>query len=165
MIINVFSLKEAISEVIDKNNTKNWISIRDIGYEYLYKDLDNHSINILTLFFDDLTKYQIKYNLVHPIYKESLTIREPLYFNRNHAQQIIDFSNDVFNYNEELNIHCYAGRSRSQAIGYVLNNYFNLFVKKNIDDYLFNLNRSLQRFMPNSDVLKILNEEIFKKSF
>jgi predicted protein tyrosine phosphatase len=165
MIINVFSLNNAIREIKNGKHLKNWISVRDLGYEHLYKDIDENVNNILKITFDDLTKYQIKNDLIHPVYKDVVGSREILYFCEEHAKQIIKFSDKVFNNNGELNIHCYAGRSRSQAIGHVLNSYYNLYKEKNENDYVLNLKNSIKKFMPNHDVLSILSNQIFLKKY
>lgn len=166
MIINVYSLNNAIREIKKGFHIKNWISVRDLGYEHLYKYVDENASNILKITFDDITKYQVQNNLIHPVYKDIVSTRDFLYFCEEHAKQIINFSNNVFNNNEELNIHCYAGRSRSQAIGHVLNNYYNLYKEKNENDYIINFKNSIRKFMPNHDVLNILSNQIFlKKSF
>lgn len=164
MIINVFSLNNAIREVKNGRHIKNWISIRDYGYEHLYNDIDENALNVLQITFDDITKYQIKNDLIHPIYRDVINSRDLIFFNEEHALKIINFSNHVFNLNEELNIHCYAGQSRSQAIGHVLNNFFNLYKEKNEVDYIKNMASSIKKFMPNHDVLKILSDQIFLKN-
>ena len=61
------------------------------------------------------------------------------------------------------NIHCYAGRSRSQAIGYVLNQYFNLYLKHNKEDFKRNLLSNNEKFMGNPDVIKVMNEVLYQE--
>jgi hypothetical protein len=53
MIINVYSLNNAIREIKKGFHIKNWISVRDLGYEHLYKDIDENASNILKITFDD----------------------------------------------------------------------------------------------------------------
>jgi predicted protein tyrosine phosphatase len=161
MIINVFSLNQANEYLSKGMYIKNWISVRDYGWEHLYEIVDKNAENVLPIVFDDITKYQYENDMIHPVYRNVVKDREIIYFNEEMANQILNFSLDIWKNDGMLNIHCYAGRSRSQAIGYILNNYFNLFKEKNENDYLFNVKNSLKKFMPNHDVLKILNEKIF----
>jgi predicted protein tyrosine phosphatase len=97
-------------------------------------------------FFDDIRKRR---NLIH--------------FNEEHARKIIKFSTNIFYNNEDLNIHCFAGRSRSQAVGYVLNQYFNLYLTHNPDDYRLNILNNNEKFMANPDVIKVMNNVLYKE--
>lgn len=161
MIINIFSYKK-VKEIIHLEEYKrNWISVRDYGYEHLYSDLDNNGENILKVYFDDVTNFNIKHDLIHPIYKEIIKNRNFILFSNEQANQILDFAHKIYKSKETLNIHCWAGKSRSQAIGYVLNNYFNLFLENNKIDYIRNLEQCSRNFMPNPDVLKILNQTLY----
>lgn len=164
MYINVFSYKKAVEYLyMGDSYLKNWISIRDKNYEYLYKDLDIGTSNVLILFFDDVTNYSIKHNLIHPIYKEISKSRNLILFNKSIAKSILDFTNNIFNNNPNdiLNIHCWAGKSRSQAIGYVLNIYYNLYLSNNIKHFQRNIQHNNQNFIGNQDVIKIMNEICF----
>ena len=158
MIINVYSLNKA-KQNLEKHH-KNWISIRDKGYERIYKEIDEGE-NILKLYFDDITKYVVSHNLIHPIYHQIHQFREFIYFDEQMAKEILKFAKKIHKKGEQLNIHCYAGRSRSQAVGYVLNTYFNLYIENNIKDYVKNLRNNNQRFMPNPEVLQIMNKICF----
>lgn len=159
MIINVFSYKKAIEEC-KNNNNKNWISIRDFGFD-VYNEIDQLASNILPIYFDDVTYYNVKHDLIHPIYKEIKQKRNLILFSNIEAKKIIDFANEVYINNNILNIHCWAGRSRSQAIGQALNTYFNLFLNNNKNDFLTNLNNNISKYMPNPDILKILNHNLY----
>lgn len=162
MKINVYSLKRANELILsDINCQKNWISIRDVGYSELYKYIRSICKNVCVIEFDDITHYQVKYDLLHPYFNNLLKNRDLIYFNEEHAKQILDFAQKVFDSGEELNIHCYAGKSRSQAIGYVLNQYFNLYLTQNLKDFKRNINFNNERFMANSDVIKIFNKILF----
>lgn len=77
------------------------------------------------------------------------------------AREIIKFSCDIYKNKQDLNIHCWAGKSRSQAIAFCLNQYFNMFCENNEEDYIWNLGNSIDDFMGNSDVIKILTKEIY----
>jgi predicted protein tyrosine phosphatase len=158
MIINVYSLKNAI-DIIETNN-KNWISIRDANFNHIYKPIDDYANNLLTLTFDDVTHYHEKNNMLHPFYTKLK--RDLIHFDYSMAEQIKEFSDIIFNNNESINIHCYAGQSRSQAIGTFLNNYYNLFLDNNVDDYLINIKNNVHdKFMPNFDVTKILYKTFY----
>jgi predicted protein tyrosine phosphatase len=164
MIINVFSLNKVKEKLNENQEIKNLISIRDLNYEYLYTIIDELVENKLILFFDDLTHYQVKHDLIHPVYKDVIKQRDIIYFNESYVEQIIKFTNHVYKENEELNIHCYAGRSRSQAIGYILNIYYNLYLENNQEHFIRNINTNNFKFMPNTDILKIMNDYLFVKN-
>lgn len=161
MIINVFPYKIAKEKAKESQYKSNWISIRDYGYEHVYNELDTHANNVLKLYFDDLTEFNVKHDLIHPIYKKIQQEREFILFSKEQAKQIYEFASIVDKRHEILNIHCWAGKSRSQAVGYALNNFFNLFLKHNTEDYIHNLKQCQETFMPNPDVLKILNQELY----
>lgn len=161
MRINVFSLKMANAYLEKGMHLNNWISIRDKGWEHLYETIDLKAINVLPIVFDDITKYQYEHGMIHPVYQDVIKNRDIIYFDEDMAGKIRRFALDVYNNNNELNIHCFAGRSRSQAVGHVLNSYINLYFERNEEDYLMNLKNSIKKFMPNHDVLKILSENCF----
>ena len=128
MKINVFSYLNAEKKFLQNQKyRRNWISIRDFGYEYLYAKMDEYCKNVLIIQFDDVLKYNVQRNIWHPFYAREIKKRELVYFNENMAKQIIRFANDVYNKGQMLNIHCWAGKSRSQAIAFCLNQYYNLF--------------------------------------
>jgi predicted protein tyrosine phosphatase len=52
------------------------------------------------------------------------------------AREIIKFSCNIYKKKQDLNIHCWAGKSRSQAIAFCLNQYFNMFCENNEEDYI-----------------------------
>jgi predicted protein tyrosine phosphatase len=165
MIINVFSYKKAVESLyLGDCFLKNWISIRDAGYEHVYKDIEIGTTNILKLYVDDVTVYSVKHDLIHPIYKEIKEKRDFNYFSHNDANTIINFCNTIDQDNEVLNIHCWAGRSRSQAIGYVLNIYYNLYLNRNLEHFNRNIQKNNFKFMGNPDIIKIMNEVCFKEN-
>lgn len=162
MKINVMSLRKA-NELIKLSNEykRNWISIRDFDHLSLYQDIDFNCINICSIIFDDVTIYNEKHKLLHPFFNEVKKHRNLIHFSDEHAKQIIKFSKTVFEKGESLNIHCYAGKSRSQAIGYVLNQYFNLYLMHNINDYKLNILNNNENFMANPDVIKVMNSILY----
>jgi len=160
MKINVFSYKDAEQKIeLNESYRRNWISIRDIGFESIYKKLDELCENVLIIKFDDVTEFNVKHNLIHPFYERELKNRQLVYFNSEMAREIINFSNKL--QNDTINIHCWAGKSRSQAIAYCLNQYYNLFLENNEEDFIHNLQNSVNNFMGNYDVIKVMNKELF----
>lgn len=138
-----------------------WISIQDLGYDYLYRDINLHK-NKIVLKFDDITPYHVKVNLIHQFYKNALEKRPPVYFDEKMAKKIHDFADSIANKTNELYIHCWAGMSRSQGIGSCLNVYFNLYKEKNIEDFKYNIETNQARCLVNPHVTRILNNELFK---
>ena len=113
MIINVYSLKKTNELILsDIQYQKNWISIRDYGYPELYKYINAVCKNVCIIEFDDVTYYNEKHNLLHPFFNEVIEKRELIHFNEEHANKIINFTKEVFNNNETLNVQCYAGKYR-----------------------------------------------------
>lgn len=163
MIINVYSLDKANKKILsDIKSQKNWISIRDYGYSELYKYI-NICKNICIIEFDDVTYYEEKHDLLISFFKKIKEKREFIHFTEDHAKKILNFAIDIFNKNEELNIHCYAGKSRSQAVGYVLNQYFNLYLTNNKEDFIRNIMHNNEKFMGNTDVIKVMNKILYIK--
>lgn len=162
MIINVYSLKKANEKILsDMQYQKNWISIRDYGYPELYKYINAVCKNVCIVEFDDVTYYDVKHNLLPSFFNEVRESREFIHFNEEHANKIINFAKDIYHNNEDLNIHCFAGKSRSQAVGYVLNQYFNLYLSNNIKDFKRNIISNNDRFMANTDVIKVMNNVLY----
>ena len=155
MKIQVFPYKQ-LAKIIEKEPVDNIISIRDIGYNALYKTLDDNAKNMLIIRFDDVTEYTVKNKILHEFYEYQRNRRDLILFNEDMAKEIINFADNVFKLNGMLTIHCWAGKSRSQAIAYVLNNYYNLMIENNLDDYNYNLNQFLNEFHGNQDVIRIL---------
>lgn len=159
MKINVFSYKSAVENL--SQHEKNWISVRDLGYSNEYLELDNKGKNILELYFDDVTLHNIKTETLHLFYKRAYIRRGLVCFDEDMAKKIIEFSKKVFEKNEELNIHCWAGRSRSQAIANCLNTYYNLYLSDNKFDYVENIKNSFEKYIGNYDVVRILTQQLY----
>lgn len=130
MKINVYSLDKA--EQIA--NGGNWISIRDIGFEHLYKAIDENADNILKLYFDDVSPYSVSHGMIYPFYEEQFKKRCPVYFDDGMASDIYEWALGK----DEINIHCFAGISRSQSIAHVINVFFNCLCGKE-DDFIRNI--------------------------
>lgn len=162
MKINVYSLEKANKKILsDIIYQKNWISIRDHDYPEIYKYINAICENVCIIEFDDVTYYAEKHNLLARFFNETKEKRELIHFNEEHANKIINFAKEIFYKNEELNIHCYAGKSRSQAVGYVLNQYFNLYLSSNKKDFIRNINLNNERFIGNPDVIKVMNKVLY----
>lgn len=162
MKINVFSYANAEKTFINNPNFRNnWISIRDFNFEYLYQKMNEYCDNVFILKFDDVTRFAVDRNILHPFYQKAIKERELVYFDSKMARDIIRFSNEIYKNKQDLNIHCWAGKSRSQAIAFCLNQYYNMFLENNEEDYIRNLNNSINNFMGNSDVMQILTKEIY----
>lgn len=162
MKINVFSYINAEKTFLKNENFRNnWLSIRDFNFQHLYTKMDEYCNNVLVLQFDDVLKFNVERNIWHPFYEKEYKKRQLVYFNSEMARQIIKFSCDIYKKKQDLNIHCWAGKSRSQAIAFCLNQYFNMFCENNEEDYIWNLENSIDDFMGNADVIKVLTKEIY----
>lgn len=109
--------------------------------------------NILKLEFDDVTDD----------FRNDLNSNDYLFFNEDHAKQIKKFA-DEMNKNHEFYVHCDAGVSRSGAVGYVFNEYFNKYLEDNKDDYeRFEL---IHKYLisPNGLVVRLLKKEMFEET-
>ena len=145
-------IEKQIEKDINWINEKWIISIFSSQYP-AYSPISIDRYNVLKLQFDDITEHEIgsreveKYDLI--------------FFNQNHAKQIYQF---IKNINDDENkpfyIHCDAGVSRSGAVGYMLNEWFNKFVKLNrIDNESFAMNNPY--IMPNPLVVRLLKNQFF----
>lgn len=164
MLINVYSYKDAEKQIISNKNQdirKNWISIQDLGFEHLYNVIDKYCKNVLVIKFDDVTDFNIYHQLLHPFYYKLQDKRELINFNDDMAKKIIGFANKVYDNNEILNIHCWAGKSRSQAIGHCLNQYYNLYIENNEEDFVENIENSNDNFIGNYDVIRIMEKNLY----
>ena len=101
---------------------------------------------VLKLQFDDVTEQNT----------------EPAWhFNSELAKQIVSFIKQIKDDGtKDFFVHCDAGVSRSGAVGFLLNKWFNKFINRKPEDDKFfkNLN---PRIMPNPEVIKILENEMF----
>jgi predicted protein tyrosine phosphatase len=142
--------RQYIKKEIEKN--QNWIlgkwiiSIFSIGS---YSPISDR-FNVLKLNFDDISERDIDTNSHNEIF-----------FDENHAKKIHEFIDNISeNDAKPIYVHCDAGVSRSGAVGYILNEYFNKFITNNENDYkAFNVNNS--HIMPNPLVVRLLKRELF----
>lgn len=128
---------------------KYFISIAGVadGCEYPCPFLTKDSKRVLHLLFDDVTEIE----------KDNPSV---ILFDEDHANKIKNFIQTIPNENNiTIYVNCAAGISRSGAVGYILNEYFN---KDNNEAYkqFQELNHHIQ---PNPMVKRILNDVIFGK--
>lgn len=161
MDINVFSYAEARAKFSEDNPywKRNWISIRDIGYDYVYWEMDKICENVLILKFDDVTRFNAERGYIHQVYKDAQKERDLVFFDEEMADKIVTFAESIKD--GWINIHCWAGLSRSQAVGFCLNTYFNLYKENNKAAYERNLRNSFDKFLGNYDVIRILTERLY----
>ena len=104
--------------------------------------------NVLQLQFDDVTEMN----------------SDGIHFNKDMAERILWFIKDIEKTNKPIYVHCDAGISRSGAVGYMLNEWFNKFLEKNNEDNEFFLNEN-SHIMPNPEVMRILKNEMFGMNY
>lgn len=149
MKIKIYSLNDA-----NKVNGGNWISIRDKGFEEFYKHIDETADDVLVLTFDDIHPYHVKHDMIHDFYKNAISKREPIYFNEDMANDIYDFVKNK----DSINIHCFAGISRSQAVGHIINIFFNALPGNKVDFI-----NSIQKFSVMNPLVLNIMENVFKE--
>lgn len=116
--------------------------------------------NILQLNFDDVSERDVSFGW--NIHENS---NNAIFFNEYHAKEINKFISEINVLSDKIMyIHCDAGISRSGAVGYVLNEYFNKSLFDNKEDYhFFKVNNP--HIMPNPLVVRILKNELFGVPF
>jgi predicted protein tyrosine phosphatase len=112
------------------NSNPNWIqnkwiiSIFSHGYVSPVQD----RFNVLKLEFDDVSEKDMS----------EWNPDNTVFFNETHAKQIHEFIESIStNSNKIFYVHCDAGVSRSGAVGYLLNEWFNKFLSINKEDQIF----------------------------
>ena len=100
--------------------------------------------NLLELQFDDVTE----------------EMSGKIVFNKVLAIKVKEFFEKIANDNNSLLVHCDAGISRSGAIGYIANEYFNKYLEKNFNDneYFEKMNKHI---LPNPCVVRELKNNIW----
>lgn len=131
----------------------NFITIRDHTVNHPVLKFYRQD-NVLSLQFDDVESDDDP---------ELLSKYQYVVFNEEMAKEIHAFI-DRIDRSKPLIINCFAGVSRSGAVGMVLNEYFNRYLENNEWDYdtFFIQNRQI---MPNATVSRILKHELFGKPF
>ena len=141
-----------ISNIISKN--PDWILdkwIISIFDQSSFSPISQDRYNILKLEFDDVTEKDTEPGLLH--------------FNSDLAKQIVDFIKPIkANDTKPFYVHCAAGVSRSGAVGYMLNEWFNKYLTTNrLDNEAFIMNNS--HILPNPEVVRILKQEMFGSDY
>ena len=141
---------------IEKQINKNpdWILgkwIISIFSKNSYSPIDVDRFNILKLEFDDVT--------------EKDQIDDVIHFNKDHAKQIVNFIKPINDDGRRIfYVHCDAGVSRSGAVGYMLNEWFNKYIElKRVDNESFTMNNN--HIMPNPEVVRILKDIMFGSDY
>lgn len=145
-------IEKQIEKDINWINEKWIISIFSSFYPN-YSPIPIDKSNVLKLQFDDVSEKDMdsrgveKYDLI--------------FFNQDHAKQIHNFIKNINdNGIKPFYIHCDAGVSRSGAVGYMLNEWFNKFINLNRNDNeSFIMNNPY--IMPNPLVVRLLKNEFF----
>jgi predicted protein tyrosine phosphatase len=147
MKIFVCSKKEMRSQYYTDKNwyndpNKYFISIAGLadGCEYPCPFLCKDSKRVLHLLFDDVTERE----------RDNPSLR---LFDQDHANKILEFIKTIPNAEDTvIYVNCAAGISRSGAVGYCLNVYFNM---ENEKEFLFfrEMNKQIQ---PNPMIKRIL---------
>lgn len=171
MKIEVYNLNRILAntEKCGKNGeVQNLISVRDsysgeetiAKQEALDRRISRYEINALVVKFDDIDPYRFNHGMEHPFIKAKFEdgTHQPIFFNENIARNIVSWVRNIWDsdHNATIKIHCWAGRSRSQAIAYWLNMYFNLILERNLTDYIENNARNVhEKIHFNCEVLRV----------
>lgn len=103
--------------------------------------------NVLKLCFDDVI--------------EKDTYPEFIHFNEEMAESILNFVKKINDDGQNVfYVHCDAGVSRSGAVGYMLNEYFNKYLDRKDEDTEF-FQRVNSNILPNPEVARILKNTMF----
>lgn len=141
-----------VEKQIDKNS--HWIEgkwIISIFSNGSYSPIPFDRYNVLKLEFDDVSEKDFRL-------KDASDL---VFFNEEHARQIHDFVKDIVDDGKKnFYVHCDAGVSRSGAVGYMLNEWFNKYLTLNRNENeSFLMNNS--HIMPNPLVVRLLKNEFF----
>lgn len=170
MKIEVYNLNK-ILKVADRCPGCNILSIRDSyssfpedneKYACLDRRIKRNGINALVVRFDDIDPYRFKNGMEHPVIKVKFEdgTRQPVFFTKEIASDIMGWMMDIWknDHNANVKIHCWAGHSRSQAVAYWLNMYFNLLLERNLEDYMANNALNIHdKVHFNCEVLRVLS--------
>ena len=110
---------------------------------------EENRIDLLRLVFEDLDA------IPGPDFSKAFPEKVKNLFTKEHANEVLDFLCENWKKVKLLMIHCYAGQSRSAAVG--------LFVCENLQSGWLTIYKEIFK-MPNKMVYSILKEE-FVKSF
>lgn len=137
------------------NSNPNWIQNKWIISIFSHGSVSpvQDRFNILKLEFDDVSERDMGgWNSISD---------NTIFFNENNAKQIHKFIESIpIDSNKIFYVHCDAGVSRSGAVGYLLNEWFNKFLTINKEDQLF-FQQNNSHIMPNPLVVRLLKRELF----
>ena len=171
MKFEVYSLNN-ILKIVKKCPGSNLLSIRDTftgdeatdeKHACLDRRISRYSINAKIVHFDDIDPYRFYHGMEHPWIQAKFKdgVRKPVFFNQEIASDIMNWVMGIWkkDHNATIRIHCWAGKSRSQALAYWLNMYFNLVLERNMDDYIANNALNVhEKVHFNCEVLKVLTK-------
>ena len=174
MKIEVYNLNRILTNTErcgKKGEPQNLISIRDSyfdgenseKYAALDRRIKRYGINALVVAFDDIDPYRFKFGMEHPTIKKKFEdgTNIPIFFNSEIAKDIERWVYNIWKNDHDctIKVHCWAGRSRSQAVAYWLNMYFNLILDRNIGDYVANNKLNVvEKVHFNCEVLRVFTD-------
>ena len=169
MKIEVYSLNK-ILKIADREPGCNILSIRDpyagdagetdAKHACLDRRIARNGINAKIVHFDDIDPYRFYHDMEHPFIKAKFVdgTHQPTFFDSKIAEDIMTWVKEIWDKNHDatIKVHCWAGRSRSQAVAFWLNIYFNLIMDRNLDDYHENNIRNVtEKVHFNCEVLRV----------
>ena len=165
----MYSLNKVL-KVVDRRPGCNLLSIRDPytdnetdeKHACLDRRIARNHINAKVVQFDDIDPYRFYHGMEHPLVKAKFEdgSRQPTFFDKDLASDIMNWVMDIWkrDHNATVVVHCWAGRSRSQAVAYWLNMYFNLMLERNLEDYVANNAINIhEKVHFNCEVLRVLS--------
>lgn len=120
MAVEVISRTEMEKRLVTIDKHTPIISINDVGYA---SPVPNSMPSVIRLYFDDVTPYTAKHKLCHPYYIEQANKRSFKLFTDEMAEVVVSFiimekiKARTLGKPFKMLIHCYAGVSRSAAVG------------------------------------------------
>lgn len=140
---------------IEKQLNKNpdWIQgkwIISIFSKNSWSPIHIDRFNVLQLEFDDVSERDFDDNSC-------------IFFNEKCAKNIYTFIKEIpINSIKPFYVHCDAGVSRSGAVGYILNEWFNKYIENNITDNQFFLKNN-SHIAPNPLVVRVMKDVFWGK--
>lgn len=171
MKIEVYNLNK-ILRVAERCPGCNLLSIRDPDTDHadtvekhacLDRRIARNGINAKVVYFHDIDPYRFHNGMEHPSVISQFVDggTKPVFFNSDIAREIVDWAMAIWNndHNDTIKIHCWAGRSRSQAVAYWLNVYFNLVIDTNLQAFLDNNELNVtEKVHFNCEVLRVFTD-------
>lgn len=171
MKFEVYNLNQVL-KVAERCPGCNLLSIRDPFSDHeptdekhacLDRRIKRNGINAKVIYFDDIDPYRFYHDMEHPTIKAKYVdkTKEPVFFTAELAKEIVLWVVDIWkkDRNATVKVHCWAGRSRSQAVAYWLNMYFNLILDRNLPDYYANNALNVHpKVHFNCEVLRVFTE-------